>query len=755
MAKPGTVAPCREPGKVHSNVRALFTLAIFVGSFLLLLIQPMVAKMLLPAFGGSPGAWNTSLVFFQAVLLLGYAYAHFGPKLLGARVHAGIHLGLIVAALFLLPFSVPPDFNPAKSQLSPSVVLLGFLAASVGLPYFLVSAGAPLVQRWFAKTADPSAKDPYFLYAASNAGSLAALISYPLVVESTWPLALQALGWKVGFGVLGALLLLSAYSALGTMRDSAAQAIEHSPAPSAGQRWRWIALAAVPSSLLMGVTSYLTTNLASVPLLWIVPLSIYLSTFILAFSSRRKATSAGLGRWVALLLAPMSLILAMEATEPFLFLAILHLAAFTLAALFCHTEMAETRPPADHLTEFYLLMSLGGMLGGSFNALVAPVIFNGVWEYPIALVAVLLLRYRPGEQRLDKFDAIAPIAIAALSLGLGWVATNAGLPPGPARTGLAYGLPAIIAFLLIDKPVRYALSMGAFLAVATMLGLAAGGRVIYSERSFFGVHRIIDESGGEFRQLVHGTTIHGRQALAKDQQYLPLTYYHPTGPAGQFLTALNRRPEPQNVGLVGLGVGSLAAYAREGDRYTYFEIDPVVIRIANDPKLFTFLSNCKGSLRMVEGDARLSLKDEKPGAFDALLLDAFSSDAIPLHLLTKEALELYLSKVKGDGIVGFHISNRFLELAPVLATVADDLRLHGRYYNDTVIGEQEQKEGKEPSQWFFVSRSERALEQLDRNVFWAPISDLRRQRLWTDDRSNMLEAIDREAVFNFRPGGGD
>lgn len=720
-------------------MRALFTLTIFLGSFLLFLIQPMLAKMVLPAFGGAPAVWNVSLVFFQALLLAGYAYANFVPKWIGDRRQLGVHGLLYVAGVGLavgLGIGVG-RLDPSASSIAPSLQLLLFLLSTIGLPYFLVSTGAPLVQHWFARTNDPSASDPYFLYAASNVGSLLGLLAYPFGIEGWFPLRVQTQIWTAGFALL--MVLVFACGLVGVRGHEIAPLPKTAP-PNSNQRLRWLVLAAVPSSLLLGVTSFLTTNLASLPLLWIVPLSLYLITFVVAFGQRAKFSSSSLGRWVALLMAPMALVLALEATDPLWLLGILHLTIFALGALACHRELAESRPAPDHLTEFYLIMSLGGVLGGSFNALLAPTIFRTVVEYPVSLVALLLLRKPTGAGYRAWREVVWPVGVFLGVVALGSVALRLGWAPSPLRTAVLYGLPAVLVFLMVDRPVRYALGVGGFLVAINLLGLSAGGNVEYAERSFFGVHRILLSEDRKYMSLVHGVTIHGRQAQTGDHRMRPLTYYYPTGPVGLLFEKLNEQRRPLQVGLVGLGVGSLAAYSRKGDEYTYYEIDPVVIKVASDPKFFSFVSNAAGRVHMVEGDARLSLLKATPGQFDVLVLDAFSSDAIPLHLLTKEAIELYLSRLKSGGLLAFHISNRYLSLSKVLAGACDEMGLAGRYANDTVIMDEEKADGKEPSQWFLVARSDAELKALDLAFMYEGISDLPRIKAWTDDRSNMLEA---------------
>jgi len=711
-------------------VRALFTLAIFVGSFLLFLIQPMAAKMVLPTFGGAPAVWGVSLVFFQLLLLLGYAYANFLPKWIGERALVGVHAVLLLAAGGVAWGLQGDRFREVSGGLPPALGVLVLLGTTVGLPYFVISTGAPLLQRWFAQTNDRDAKDPFFLYAASNAGSLVGLLSYPFAIERGLRLDGQLRLWAVGLAAAIVLILFCARFAR-SGEPQQAKALE--PLKTA-TRLRWLALSAVPSSLLLGVSSFLTTNLAAIPMLWVIPLCLYLITFIIAFRRGGTPSPEKLFRFGSLLFVPLALVLALEATSPFFPLAVLHLAVFTIAALACHSELSATRPESGHLTEFYLWLSVGGVLGGSFNALLAPVAFNIAWEYPIALVAFLLLR--PGDR--TKQDAWIGLGVAGISLALTLVARGAGWEPGPVRTAVVYGLPIILAFLLIERPLRYALAYAGFFFVIGQFGLSAGGKVVHTERSFFGIHRVIDSPDGKFRSLVHGVTIHGRQAKA--DPVTPLTYYHPTGPIGQVLGRRMGREKPLRVALVGLGVGSLAAYGAAGDEYACYEIDPVVIDVASDPALFTFLSSSKAKIQYIAGDARLSLKSAQDGQFDLIVLDAFSSDAIPVHLLTLEAISMYFDKLSPDGVLAFHISNNYLSLVKVLVGVCSETDLSGRYADDQPIADEEREAGKEPSQWFFMARREADLvAALPKTSLFMPLDHLESVQAWTDDRSNILD----------------
>lgn len=745
-------------------MRLLYTLAIFVGSALLFLVQPMVAKMVLPIFGGTPGVWNTSVVFFQTVLLLGYLYAHLTSHWLGVRRQAAVHLALLGVVALSLPIAVPADFRPAQMPVAPPIALLFVLAVAVGLPFLAVSAGAPLLQKWFSETSDRDAKDPYFLYAASNAGSLLALLAYPFLLEPTLRLVDQSRVWALGYG---ALFVLAAGSAVALWRSAApgaapnnqAQTQKRPPGPRAGPedqpvtrrtRALWLVLSAVPASLLLGVTSFLTSNIAAMPLLWVAPLSLYLLTYIAAFS-RRRIPAYWLGRAVAILVIPTAIITILESSEPFIPVALIHLATFTVGSLMCHTRLADSRPPTRSLTEFYLWISLGGVLGGAFTALVAPVVFNIIAEYPIALVALLLLR--PGrEPGLKRFDLVYPAVVAAAGSALSWLYSNnsetvsafadrVGIPGSAARIGLLIGLPLLMAFFAIDRPLRYGLSILVVFVVALASGVHLSGNLLLTERSFFGVHRVVINRAKNWHELIHGNTVHGRQSLDPELANKPLTYYHPTGPIGQVFLALDAERRPDRVALVGLGTGALSAYGHPGQFFNFYEIDPSVIRIANDRRFFTYTTDSKADVQFVVGDARLMMEPAEDASYDLIVLDAFSSDSIPAHLITKQAFSLYLQKLRPGGMIAVHISNRFLELNDPIAYAARDLGLSGLSQTDAYITDQEYLEGKNASTWVVLASDPETLEILTRTNRWDPLEPVFSGRAWTDDFSNILQAL--------------
>jgi hypothetical protein len=735
-------------------LRALFTLTIFLGSALLFLVQPMIAKMILPTFGGSPQVWNASMVFFQATLLLGYTYAHFTFSKMGTKKQPLLHLVLLAAGLFTLPFALPGGFAP-RSDFEPALQVIGVLAIMVGLPFLAVSAGAPLLQRWFAATDDPAAKDPYFLYSASNAGSMLALLAYPFLVEPKMLLAEQSRLWAAGYACLVFLAAASVWS-LRTHVLSRPEKVEIAPEPAitTDQKIRWLILAAVPSSLLLGVTSFLTVNVAPVPLLWVAPLSLYLLSFILAFSNKRIASGTTLGRFLPLLIAPLSLAVVLRSDQPIELVAGFHLVTFFLAAWACHRLLVESRPGPGRLTEFYLYLSLGGVLGGAFNAFVAPSVFLTFFEYPlmIAAVAAIMPRRYPEAPRFMPMDAAYPILVGSVALcaELGVQRWAPGDMGQAVRTIITTGIPLILAFLAVDRPLRFGLSILAIFCVAEYISYGMGDRVIHISRNFFGSHIVRrDTSNPSMHTLVHGNTTHGMQNTAPDKSGVALTYYHPTGPVGQVFDEFSGAKKKDRVALVGLGVGSLAAYGQAGQVMNFYEIDPMIEKIARDPRLFTYLSDSKADVNVIIGDARLKLKEAEPNSYGIIVLDAFTSDAIPIHLLTKEAIEMYESKLEPNGVIAVHISNRYLNLLPIVtktAAAAGLVSIHqGDFMPDvsdmTDNQLKQHREGKTGSEWMILARNYEDFGELEKREPWLRADLMPEAPVWTDDFSNIISAF--------------
>jgi len=737
-------------GRIGSGVKWLAALTIFVAAAWLFGVQPMVAKMLLPRLGGAPVVWNTTVVFFQAALLLAYAYAHALTRIgrCGegrAWWAVGVHAAVLALPLLVLPIAVR---GAASADEPVAWWLLLTLTTAVGLPTLAIAATSPLVQHWMAlgRGGRGTGEAAYRLYIASNAGSLVGLAAYPLLIEPSLTLTQQTRLWSWGYG--GCALLTLVVCVLRN-RPWAPRAVEEASVSAVAlagpiewrTRGRWVLLAAVPASLSLAVTTHLTTDLAAFPLLWVVPLAIYLVTFMVAFSRRGPRVGAAAGRLLPVLLLLVMLVTLMGAHEPAWIVALFHLAALASGGLALHAELAESKPAAARLTEFYLWLALGGVLGSAFNSFVAPAVFSGTTEYPLALAAACAL----AATRAARFSRglvvalLAPVA-ALIVLAWAWPAALQSTMAGSASFGsrlLLAGVPTLLAYTLMRRPV--------WLAAAVMLALGAHGVLLtradlYRDRTVFGLHRVAMIDGR--RTLLHGSTVHGSQWPDAARRGIPLAYYHPTGPIGQVFAALG--PRARNIALVGLGTGALAAYGGPGATIDLYEIDGSVVRIAQNPRLFTFLSDSPATQRVFLGDGRLRLREAADAAYDVIVIDAFSSDAIPVHLLTREAVAEYLVKLAPGGVLALHLSNRHLDLVPVAAGIVGSLGLHARLGDDTDVPQALLEEGKQPSTWVVVARDEADLAAWSAPPMWRGIWRGMRRGLvprgvvWTDDFSNIL-----------------
>ncbi|HZT58506.1 MAG TPA: fused MFS/spermidine synthase [Pyrinomonadaceae bacterium] len=767
----------------------LFAVTLFLSALLLFWVQPLVGKMLLPLLGGTPSVWNTCLLFFQSALLAGYAYVLASTRKLSTRAQAVLHVALLVAAAAALPaaFVGAASNDPTAS---PVAWLLKTLLLTVGLPFFALSASAPLLQKWYSQTRAASASDPYFLYAASNAGSLAALLAFPTLLEPNLTLGQQARAWSLGYLALVLLVVVCACAALGSLshslKDKArddAQAVGETRATNRvvserltlGRRMRWVLLAFAPSSLVLGVTTYITTDIVAVPLLWVVPLALYLLSFVLVFARRQLLSRHLLTRALPGAAVLVVLVYLSGATQPAWFLILFHLAFLFAAAMVCHGQLANDRPAARHLAEFYLWLAVGGALGGLFNAVVAPLVFNSVVEYPLVIVLACYLRpaFRrergqllglrlgarkargededenravedvgeadTGEPRADWLDLLPPLCIGVLAAALALVVTNVEMKTVE-RVAVSLGLPLfLLNYFFAPRPLRFAVGVGAVMLASAFFS-GSSGRTLSAERNFFGTVRVIEAEGrsGWSHYLRHGSTLHGRQFTDPTRECEPLTYYHRAGPLGSVFSAFDAKPDTaRGVAVVGLGAGTSAAYSRAGEAWTFYEIDPAVVRVARDPASFTYLSKCAAApVAVVLGDARLRLRDAPASAYGLIVLDAFSSDSVPAHLLTREALALYLSKLAPGGVVAYHVSNRSLELERVVGGLAADAGLVARVFADK---EYDPDAGRDPSTWCVVARKEEDLGALATDARWQPL-DARgyKLELWRDDFSNVV-----------------
>jgi hypothetical protein len=721
---------------------AAYAAAIFAGAFLLFLVQPMFGKMVLPLLGGSPAVWNTCMLFFQAALLGGYLYAHLTTRWLGVRRQATLHLALVLAAGLALPLSVAGAAPPGGG--APVPWLLSLLLGTVGLPFMVLAATSPMLQRWFAESGSPAARNPYWLYAASNLGSLLALLSYPFLLEPRLRIAEQSLAWTVGYA--GLALLVAACALLVRHAPSTGTAVRAPDGVDAApvslrDRAAWVALAFLPSSLLLGVTTYLTTDLASAPLLWVLPLALYLLTFTLVFAARPPLPHEWMVRvQPAFLVATIYLLLGSSLTRPAVAVPI-HLVGFFVAAMVCHGELARRRPAPRHLTEFYLWLSVGGVLGGVFNVLVAPALFNHTWEYPLVLVLAVLARPWPaGWSARDHGTTGLRAAGFAVALYL-LIGRDAEAISTPVFVAMAGTFVALLGPVLGRAPLWLALCLGSVYALRAAEDLRAS-ETLHADRSFFGHYRVTAQDGRErFHVLTHGSTLHGAQSRAPERRGDPLTYYVRSGPLGDVFATQGLSTRARRVGVVGLGVGTTAAYASEGEAWTFFEIDPGIERIARDPRLFTYLADSPARTRVVLGDARLSLaRESREGAprYDLLVLDAFTSDAIPTHLLTREALEVYLDRLEPGGRLAVHVSNRYLDLESVVAAAVRDLGLSARV---GAWGLPPDTPYENASTWVVATREEADLGMLADDQRWREARLKPGVGAWTDDHSSILDVF--------------
>jgi hypothetical protein len=757
MSSPEPSAAADQPSASRNRlVLVVYTAAIFLSALLLFSVQPLFTKMVLPRLGGSPAVWSVAMVFFQSLLLAGYAYAHFLMQIKNRVIPVSVHLGLLVVAISTLPLSIASSWGDPPTS-GYAFWLLGLFLVSIGLPFFALAANNPLLQAWFVRTGHPAGPDPYFLYASSNIGSFLALLSYPVLLEPMFSLRTQNLMWTGGYGLLilliaacGVLLLRSKALAAADLRTEETLA----PAPSWSLRARWIFLAAVPSGLLIAVTAHISTDVAAAPLLWVLPLSLYLLTWVLVFQSRPLLPH----KWM-LLLQPLAItgvivLLAVGGEQNLLLTLGGHQLCFFVIAMACHGELARTRPAAKYLTGFYVALSFGGMLGGLFAGLIAPFTFSWVAEYPILLALAALCR-PSGNERLPRwsrwywpFLAVLAVALIAPTWSLGKVA-----------------------FWLEDRRVWVAGSIGVLSALLA-LGLNANRWKIFATvvlalvlirvypsdegrtetvRSFFGVHKIVFTPHGQYHVLMHGTTIHGAEKFTDDDgapitgRPEPITYYHKDGGIGQAIAAIReRKGAPLRVAVIGVGAGTLICASEPGETWKFFDIDQTMVDTARDPKYFTYIQNCQPDLKPVIGDARLTFAKEPDGVYDLIIVDAYSSDAIPIHLATQEAMKIYKDKLAPQGAVVMHVSNRHLELESVVVGIADANELKSWVYDED--------SGRDDEYIFATdvvvcAREEADVGKLAASDKWTETEPTENQRVWTDDYSNILGAVYRRLRY--------
>jgi hypothetical protein len=752
MHSPELSAATGQPSASRNRlVLAVYTSAIFVSALLLFSVQPLFTKMVLPRLGGSPAVWSVAMVFFQSLLLAGYSYAHFLMQIKNRAIPVAVHLVLLVVAMLALPLSIAGGFGEPPNS-GYAFWLLALFAVSIGLPFFALAANNPLLQAWFVRTGHPAGPDPYFLYASSNIGSFLALLSYPVLLEPMFTLRTQNLIWTGGYGLLivliagcGALLLGSPALAAADAQTEETEA----PAPPWILRARWIFLAAVPSGLLIAVTAHISTDVAAAPLLWVLPLSLYLLTWVLVFQSRPLLPH----RWMLLAqplaIAGVVVLLAIGGEQNLLLTLGGHLLCFFVIAMACHGELARTRPDAKYLTGFYVALSFGGMVGGLFAGLIAPFAFSWIAEYPILLAAAALCRPPGGGERLPRWSRwywpfLAVLAVALIGLSYSTSKPSWWLEDHRVWVAGSVGVLAALLALALNAS-RWKIFATVVVALLLIRVYPADEGRVVTVRSFFGVHKIVVTPHGQYHVLMHGTTIHGAEKFQNDDgtpvtgRPEPITYYHKDGGIGQAITAIReRKGAPLRVAVIGVGSGTLACASEPGETWKFFEIDQTMVDTARDPKYFNYIQSCDPDLKPVIGDARLTFAKEPVGRYDLIIVDAYSSDAIPIHLATEEAMKIYKDRLAPQGAVVMHVSNRHLELASVIVGIAEANDLKSWVYSED--------SGRDDEYIFATSvvvsaREEADVGKLASSDQWAETEADASQRVWTDDYSNVLGAV--------------
>jgi hypothetical protein len=727
----------------------VYAAAIFLSAALLFAVQPMFTKMVLPRLGGTPSVWSVAMVFFQAVLLAGYAYAHALTSYLPAKRAIIVHLAVMIAATLFLPLAIAPWWGRPPADATAAFWLLGLFTVSIGLPFFALSANGPLLQAWFARTDHPAAANPYFLYAASNIGSFLALLSYPFVMEPLTSLGQQRWGWAVLFVVLIALIGWCGWLMLRSPRrvETPAEQASSEPAPTWANAARWIVLAAVPSALLISVTAHISTDIAAAPFMWVIPLALYLATFVIVFSTKPILRQEWMVAIEPMFIVGLVGVMVLDIRQYMFAQLALNVATFFVITMVCHGELSRSRPAPQHLTAFYMWMSAGGVIGGIFAGLIAPNVFSWVIEYPALIVLAILCR--PGViMPTDTRTRLLWLAAAAVVAVVAFPGLTERYVTDEKTFYWTIGAMLVAAGLVSREPLPFA----AVIAVVFIIGNAykPDSEVRETMRSFFGVHKITETADGQYRVFLHGTTIHGAERL-RDDAGEPITgpppmisYYHVNSPMGVTVKAVRERVGgPIRVAVVGLGTGTFACFSQPGDSFKFYEIDASVEKLARDASRFRYIKECAPDVPVVLGDARLTLA-ESPDTYDLIVLDAFSSDAIPIHLMTREAMATYVSKLAPGGIVIMHVSNRHMELASVVAGIAHANGLISRFTNRAA------REDEDDAKYIFTStvvisaRREADFGALLEDADWTVIDPPAGQRIWTDDYSNVIGAVLRQ-----------
>lgn len=704
----------------------------------------MIGKMMLPLLGGAAAVWITCLLFFQLMLLAGYGYALVLERYLPARAQIIVHVVLMFAVFFFLPIHFLGRPDEAAST-NPSGWLLWQLIKSAGIPFCVVSTTAPLLQNWLSKTPEASARDPYFLYAISNAGSLIALVAYPLMIEPRIGVREQSWLWSAAYLLLGLMLMTAAvlvWKAVSDHSQETTRSVAVKP-PSWRQRLFWLAAAFVPSGLMLAVTNHILLNLASVPFLWILPLAVYLMTFMAAFGRKihlsLKTVSAAVPVVLLLLFPFVATSRAVDAKFLLPIVAV-HMLILAAGALLCHTSLAARRPDPQHLTEFYFWIALGGVLGGIFTAVLAPFMFQTVIEYPLLVAAIAFFREpQDPKTEIEGGDFIFPALLGFGVIGTSRLLRSHGVNVA-ADFWTSIGVDIVIilfAYLLRQRVFRFAVTMAILIfAYQRLLPQFFGGsEFIYMARDFFGVKGVKYDLDTNSRRLLHGDTLHGIESMDPDLIGHPVAYYDPTGPVGDVMDMLSDRGGDQHVGVVGLGTGSMAGWTAPFRHITFFDIDRQVVDIAMN--YFTFLPSCGKNCDVIVGDGRLSIEKANAGEFDLIMLDAFNSDSIPAHLVSREAIRMYLTKLKPEGLLLFHVSNRYMDVEALISAVVTDANLEALVRHDDA----QQNDLKARSHFIVAARNPGALGELERDGNWEKVKKPDAVAPWTDDYSNMLAIL--------------
>lgn len=718
----------------------LYSITIFLSAYLLFVIEPIVAKAFLPLLGGTPAVWNTSMLFFQLSLLLGYLWAHLISRERRHTWLGNFHIAMLFLVC-LIPISLELTVKVGQIR-HPILWLLFNLTASIGPAFLFLSATSPLMQGWFSTLEHKYADNPYPLYAASNLGSLLALLSYPVLVEPFLDLKDQLLIWRIAFAALT--VLMACLYLLGRAQfQKHALSAEKSDSfegqgPSLARKLMWLFASFLPSSLLLGVTTHITTNVAAIPLFWVIPLALYLLAFIIAFKRKSWFHYESLAYYLPLILLPLAPFTFYELRAAPVWTILLHLLLLFVVCLLCDCKLSALRPQPKYLTEFYLWISLGGALGGIFNSIIAPACFSGLFEYPLVVALAFFIRCDgPSLSKRDLKSAMV-LSISALLVCFGFSSVFGAVKP--LKVLLNYGLPVLIIFYFHRRAKVFAVSFLLIFAHFVYSEARSGGSIIYRSRNFFGVKSVFLDQERQLHFLKHGTTNHGSQSFIEGKRLVPLAYYHPSGPVGDIFSLFEKSNLNEQVGLIGLGVGAMACYAKSGEHFTFYELDPAVEELARGPEYFTFLSQCLGKYEVVIGDGRLTLNSAADGKYTLLVVDVFSSDAVPVHLLTKEALTLYLKKLDRQGVLVFNISNLYLNFVPLLTGLANSFGLFSAYRSDLYVPPELALEGKLPSMFFAMTRSKDIYERLIRDKNWQTPENAD-TIVWTDRFTNLLRLV--------------